>query len=65
VGCRAAPAASRTSSRRRAPPYLGWHGFFERLEKLTFAEARTILLGNTAVPEEAHCCPKCGVALGS
>ena len=45
------------------PRYLTWHIMDERIQRLTAAKARAVLVGNTAELTPDRCCPNCGVML--
>ena len=43
--------------------YLTWHIIDERVQRLTAAKARAVLVGNTAELRPDRCCPNCGAML--
>ncbi len=43
--------------------YLTWHIIDERMQRLTAAKARAVLVGNTAELTPDRCCPNCGAML--
>jgi hypothetical protein len=45
------------------PRYLTWHIMDERIQRLTAAKARAVLVGNTAELSPDRCCPNCGAML--
>ena len=45
--------------------YLTWHIMDERVQRLTAAKARAVLVGNTAELRPERCCPNCGAMLSS
>ncbi len=45
--------------------YLTWHIIDERVQRLTAATARAVLVGNTAELRPDRCCPNCGAMLSS
>lgn len=45
--------------------YLTWHIIHERIGRLTAAQARSVLVGNTAELMGDGCCPNCGAALNA
>jgi hypothetical protein len=45
--------------------YLTWHIIDERVQRLTSAKARAVLVGNTAELRPERCCPSCGAMLSS
>ena len=47
------------------PRYLTWHIMDERIQRLTAAKARAVLVGNTAELSPDRCCPNCGAMLNA
>jgi len=47
------------------PRYLIWHIMDERIQRLTAAKARAVLVGNTAELSPNRCCPNCGAMLSA
>ncbi len=45
--------------------YLTWHNMDERIQRLTAAQARAVLVGNTAELSPDRCCPNCGAMLAA
>ena len=45
--------------------YLTWHIIDERVQRLTSAKARAVLVGNTAELSPERCCPNCGAMLSA
>jgi hypothetical protein len=43
--------------------YLTWHIIDERVQRLTAAKARAVLVGNRAERIPDRCCPNCGAML--
>jgi hypothetical protein len=43
--------------------YLTWHIMDERIQRLTAAKARAVLVGNTADLNPNRCCPNCAATL--
>ena len=43
--------------------YVSWHIIDERVQRLTAAKARAVLVGNTAELNPNRCCPNCGAML--
>lgn len=47
------------------PRYLTWHIIDERIQRLTAAKARAVLVGNTVELSPDRCCPNCGAMLNA
>jgi hypothetical protein len=45
--------------------YLIWHVLHERVQRLSAAKARSVLIGNTAELAAQRCCPDCGAVLSA